>query len=241
MRAARCAAAYAVHIYTACGALCALAALVAAGRHDLRTAFLWLLLASVIDSSDGALARLVRVREYAPLIDGARLDDIVDYLTFVFVPAVLLLDAGVFPPNWGAPVAAAILLASGFGFARRDAKSADHFFTGFPSYWNIVALYLVAFGWSPVTNAVVVLLFVVLVFLPMGYVYPSKTPVLRWLTVTWCSLWGVQTLAIIWELPDVGRILLWSSLAFPVYYVALSIVLHTRRESDRGAPKGAPY
>ncbi|MPZ17510.1 MAG: CDP-diacylglycerol O-phosphatidyltransferase [Luteitalea sp.] len=225
----RCAAAYAVHVYTASGALCALAALGPITRHDSRTAFLWLSLAVIIDASDGALARLVRVREHAPLIDGARLDDIVDYLTYVLVPVLLLLEAGMFPAGWGALAASAVLLASALGFARRDAKSADHFFTGFPSYWNVVALYLVAFEWSPFTNMLVVSLFVVLVFVPIGYVYPSQIPTLRLLTVAWCAVWGIQVLAIIWALPDVSRTLLWSSLAFPVYYGTLSIVLHTHR------------
>jgi phosphatidylcholine synthase len=233
MPSVRCAAAYAVHLYTACGALCALAALVSIRRDDPRTAFLWLALAVIIDSSDGVLARLVRVREYAPLIDGARLDDIVDYLTYVVVPVLLLLEAGVFPAGWGAAIASAILLASALAFARRDAKSADHFFTGFPSYWNIVVLYLVAFEWSPFTNVFVVSLFVVMVFVPIGYVYPSRTPTLRLLTVGWCTLWGVQVMAIIWALPNVSRTLLWSSLAFPIYYGILSIVLHMRREGIR--------
>ena len=99
--------------------------------------------ATFIDATDGVLARRAQ-REGAHCrgFDGARLDDIVDYVTFVFVPALFLYQSGALPYGWAGGVAAAILLSSAYGFAAADAKTNDHFFTGFPSYWNIVALYL---------------------------------------------------------------------------------------------------
>jgi len=107
---------------------------------DYRMAFLLMVVAIAIDASDGALARLARVQETTPNFDGARLDDIVDYLTFVFVPALLLYRAGLLPAGWGGAVAATILLSSGYGFSATDAKTNDYFLTGLPSYWNIAAL-----------------------------------------------------------------------------------------------------
>jgi phosphatidylcholine synthase len=198
--------------------------------HQLRTALGWLFLAAFVDSTDGVLARAAGVAEHAPAIDGTRLDDLVDYLTYVFVPAVIIVQAGLLPAGWGWIAAGAIVLASAFGFAQHDAKSADHFFTGFPSYWNIVAVYLLAAGWPKSVNAAVVLLLAALVFVPLGYVYPSRTPRQRWLTVSLGVVWGIQIAAIIWTLPDVPRWLFWSALAFPAYYVGLSLVLQRSRK-----------
>ncbi len=117
-------AAWAVHLYTASGAVCAFFALEAASRGSLRAAFLWLAAQVAIDSSDGALARLVGVKAVLPDIDGNRLDDIVDYLAYVFVPAVIVVTAGVVPAPLGWVVAAAMLLSSAFGFSSAQAKTA---------------------------------------------------------------------------------------------------------------------
>lgn len=222
-------AALAVHAYTAAGAVIGLLALLAALAEQARTAFLWLAMAVVIDSSDGALARWARVKQTAPWLDGARMDDIVDYLTYVFVPVVLLYVWGLLPEPGGLAVAACPLVASLYGFARTDAKTADHFFTGFPSYWNIVVLYLAALAWSPAANAAALLAFVALVFVRIGYIYPSRTPQFRTLTVTLGIAWGISVVAMIWLLPSPPAWLVYGSLAYPVYYGLLSLYLHSRR------------
>ncbi len=225
-------AAWLVHALTASGAVLAWLAMDAANAGALRAAFVWLTVATIVDAVDGVLARLAHVRTRLPHVDGARLDDIVDYLTFVFVPVWVLETAGALPAGpAGTLVAAAVLLSSAYGFSRADAKTADHFFTGFPSYWNIVAVYLVALGTPPWVNAAVLLLLVVLVFVPIGYVYPSRTPTLRGLTVGLGAVWGVTVLAIIWLLPSPPRWLVVGSLAYPVYYTVLSFVLHARRRT----------
>ncbi len=105
--------------------------------------------ATFVDATDGVLARRARVKDVLPGIDGARLDDIVDYLTFVFLPVLLALRVGRAAIRMGWRGGAAMLLSSAYGFAAADAKTDDHFFTGFPSYWNIVALYLYVAGLSP--------------------------------------------------------------------------------------------
>ena len=125
-------AAWLVHVYTASGAVLALLSLRAAVQDDFRMAFAWLFLATVVDASDGWLARRFRVREAIPHFDGGKLDELVDYLTFVFVPAVIAAEAGILPPHWTTLVAGAMLLASAYGFSQDDAKTPDHFFTGFP-------------------------------------------------------------------------------------------------------------
>jgi phosphatidylcholine synthase len=229
MSIASSAAARAVHALTASGALIGLLALWAAWQGDLRTAFLWLIAATAIDAVDGWLARLARVGTHAPDIDGARLDDIVDYVTYVFVPAAIMLHANLFPAALAWPAAGAVVLSSAFGFSRTDAKTADHFFTGFPSYWNIVALYLVLLGLAPPWNAGIVLALAMLVFVPVGYLYPSRMTRWRAPTLAFGSLWALQMVWIVWRLPDVSSAAVLWSLAFPAYYVILSLVLHARR------------
>lgn len=221
--------AWLVHFYTASGAVLAFAATIAAIQGRFRDAFLLLIASTVVDATDGMFARSAGIPAATPNFDGARLDDIVDYLTFVFVPMLILYLAGDLPAGWGIWVVAAVLLSSGYGFASLDAKTSDYFFTGFPSYWNIVALYLHAAGSPPLFNAALLLALVVMVFVRIGYVYPSRTPILRGLTNLLGAVWALMMLAVVWLLPDVPRVLLIGSLFFPVYYTVLSFWLHARR------------
>src|SRR6266542_5379653 len=186
--------AWAVHGYTALGAVAAFGMTAAVFQGRYQAAFLLMVAATAIDGTDGVLARWARVKELTPAFDGARLDDIVDYLTFVFVPALLLYRAGTLPPEWAGLVVSAMLLSSAYGFAATDAKTEDHFFTGFPSYWNIVALYLYAARLPAIVNASILLVLGALVFVRIGYVYPTRTPVLRGLTIALCAVWGAMVL-----------------------------------------------
>jgi len=221
--------AWGVHAYTALGSVAAFAMTAAIFQGKYQTAFLLMVAATAIDGTDGVLARWARVKEVTPGFDGNRLDDIVDYLTFVFVPAILLYRAGALPPQSAGAVVSAILLSSAYGFSAGDAKTEDYFFTGFPSYWNIVALYLYAAGLPQAVNAGILLVLCALVFVRIGYVYPTRTPVLRGLTIALCAVWGAMVLLMILMLPDVPGVLLIASLFFPVYYFVLSLVLNARR------------
>ena len=195
----------------------------------LRDAFLWLAAAIIIDSSDGVLARAARVSERIPWFNGAKLDDIVDYLTYVFVPAVVVWRVLLVAEAWTVPVASAMLLSSAYGFNREDAKTSDHFFTGFPSYWNLVVFYLYVLRTSQAVNTVVLMALAVMVFVPIRYVYPSRTPMWRAATVALGIAWGVTLLVMVWQLPAISTRLLWGSLIFPVYYVVLSLVASWKR------------
>jgi len=227
-------AAWAVHAYTASGALLALLAVQAIFQYRYRDAFIWLAMQVVVDATDGWLARRVGVAEVTPGIRGATLDDVVDYAAYVFVPAVFVWRSLIVPAAWTNPVCAAMLLSSAYGFSRSDAKTTDHYFTGFPSYWNIVVLYLVLGGFPSEVNAVVLLVLAALVFVPLRYLYPSRTPVLRRLTLAFSCVWGLMVLAMIWVMPSVPRALYWASFAFPAYYVVLSLALSTRRRMVGG-------
>ena len=226
--------AWGVHLLTATGALLGFLAVTATASGDYRSAFLWMAVATAIDSADGALARAARVKDRLPGFDGARLDDIVDYLTFVFAPAYLVFHARLAPEGLRLVVAAAMLLSSAYGFSQAIAKTSDHFFTGFPSYWNIVAFYLVALAPSPWLGAAVVIGLAVLVFIPIVYVYPSRTPTLRGLTIALGLAWAACMLAMIWLYPAIPRPVLYLSLGFPAYYLVLSFVLDARRRRTTG-------
>ena len=221
--------AWLVHFYTASGAFLAFLATLATFENRFRAAFFLLIVSTLVDATDGLLARWARVKERTPGFDGARLDDIVDYLTFVFVPLLILYRGGHLPDGWGLAVCAAVLLSSGYGFGSLDAKTSDYFFTGFPSYWNIVALYIHAAQTPPAVNGVILLMLVGLVFVRIGWIYPSRTPVLQTLTNVLGGVWALMVLWITYLLPDVPRWLLISSLFFPVYYTVFSLWLHVRR------------
>ena len=215
-----------VHAYTASGAAIAFLALVASNQGDIRTAFILLWVAMAIDCSDGTLARAARVKEVVPEFDGARLDDIVDYLTYTFVPIAMAHHAGLLPDGNAGLVAGALpLLASTYGFCRTDAKTDDHFFKGFPSYWNIVVLYFFLLDTSPTVNAAILATLAALVFAPMRYSYPSRNPAGRWGTFTLGPVWAVWVLYLMLQLPAVSPAQAWASLYFPAYYIGLSMYL----------------
>ena len=218
------------HLYTALGAVLALLATFAVFEARFREAFLLLGIATFVDTTDGWLARALRVKERLPGYDGARLDDIVDYLTYVFVPVLLIVQAELLPAGWGGAIGALVLLASAYGFGQTEAKvnTTDHFFTGFPSYWNIVAVYLYVWRLPGTINAILLAVLAVLVFVPIRYVYPSRTTVLRVPTLVLGAIWGVLVVVSIWRLPATDGVWLPLSLAFPVYYTLVSIYLHAR-------------
>ena len=220
------ASAAAVHLYTASGVVLAFLIVLAAIAADPVQA-LWLgLIALIIDSTDGTLARRFRVSEIMPWFDGRRLDDIVDYLTYVFAPVLLLWSGGYLPEGIGGLVMAALpLLASSYQFCRVDAKTEDHFFLGFPSYWNVVAFYTIVFNLSPFIVGAIFVICSILVFVPIRYVYPSRTAAFRRLTLLLTGLWLLAYALILIQMPDPNLLLTNFSLLYLVYYLALSLYL----------------
>ena len=218
--------AWLIHLYTACGAVTALLALHFIERDEFRTAFIIMAIALFIDATDGPLARAVEIRRRLPAIDGATLDNVVDYLNYVAVPAFLMLRAGILAPGTvGLGSAAFMMLASAYGFSRIDAKTIDLYFRGFPSYWNLVAFYLFCLGWAPALNTVIVVALAVTVFVPAKFIYPNRTVRMRTLTLSLAAIWAVATTALLFELPRLNPVLLYTSLAFVVYYFVMSAVL----------------
>ncbi|MDA1014713.1 MAG: CDP-diacylglycerol O-phosphatidyltransferase [Planctomycetota bacterium] len=226
--------AWGVHLLTASGAVWCLLAIEAAVRSDWRGAFLWLIAAVFVDAIDGTLARLVRVKDVLPNFDGTLLDNIIDYLSYVIVPVVMLPRMGLIEPAISFWLAAAICLASAFQFCRADAKTADQTFTGFPSYWNVVLLYLLIFDLGPNVNAAILAFLIVMVFVPIRYLYPTRSPRFLRLTVLLSAIWSAMILVMVWQLPSPNMPLVYSSLVYVGYYVAMSgfLMLQPQREAD---------
>ncbi len=216
----------AVHVYTALGSVLALLMVHYSYRGEVETV-LWLFLAAmVVDGTDGMLARRFDVKTVLPSFDGALLDNIVDYMTYTLAPMALLWANGYLPDGiTGGIVACVPLLASCYQFCRSDAKTDDHFFLGFPSYWNILAFYVIATRLGTTTTAIIIAILVVMVFVPIKYVYPSRTEPMWQLTFLLTGLWFVAFAIIVAGLPDPNNLIVAASVAYLVYYTALSLWL----------------
>ncbi|HNR31235.1 MAG TPA: phosphatidylcholine synthase [Candidatus Hydrogenedentes bacterium] len=226
-------AAWGVHLFTALGAVAGLMALVATTAHEWRAALLWMGATILVDSLDGTLARVVKVKAVLPGFDGALLDNIVDYFTYVIVPAYFLYEAPIVPGRFALFAAGAITLASAYQFCQADAKTPDHFFRGFPSYWNVVVFYLFLLQWPEWLNLAVILVLALGVFVPVKYLYPSRTRTLRSLTWLLSAVWIVIVSWIVLhydaETRNGGmRTPLYLSFGYVLYYVALSLYLNLR-------------
>ena len=186
-----------VHLLTASGAVLALLALRAVHDGDWQMMFVWLSAALVVDAVDGPLARRLAVTTVLPRFSGERLDLIVDYLTYVAVPAFALTEAQLLPEAARLPAAAAVLLSSLFHVADLKSKTEEGYFVGFPAIWNIILLYLFALNFPPYVSLAIVAIFVFLTFVPMLSVHPFRVARLRPFTCLVTALWaGAAALAI---------------------------------------------
>jgi len=221
----RVALAYGVHLFTATGAVWGFLALRAVFEHDWKMMVLWMILAMFVDGFDGMLARWADVKKYADGIDGALLDNILDYLNYVVVPALFFIEADALLP-YGTHMlsACAILIASAYQFTQTDAKTEDHYFKGFPSYWNVAAIYMLVMRLNPWVNLAFLALFTVLVFVPIKYIYPTRTVYFRNLTLALTYLYGAVGVWGVLQYPDVPQWVIWSSFVYIAYYLALSLI-----------------
>ena len=220
--------AWGVHLFTATGALWGLLAIMATVQHQWQAAFFWMGLAALVDSLDGTLARRFKVKGLLPGFDGALLDNIIDYQTYVIVPAIFLYEANLLPASATIAGVAMVVLASAFQFCQSDAKTDDHTFKGFPSYWNVVVFYLFVFDANPWINFWVIATLTVLVFVPIKYLYPSRMVHYQKLTLALTTIWGLLCLTVWLQYPAFQAWMLWVSLLYVVYYVGLSLYLMFR-------------
>jgi phosphatidylcholine synthase len=181
----------AAHAFTALGSVVALLAMLCVFDGAWERMFGWLGLAFFIDGIDGTFARMARVTERLPRFSGERLDLVVDYLTYVFIPVLALLRAGYLPGALGMALAFAILLTSLFHFADMESKAEDNSFIGFPAIWNIVAFYIFAFGVPFWLAAGIIIAGIAMTFVPWRWVHPLRVVALRPLTLAMTVLWSL--------------------------------------------------
>ncbi len=218
--------AWMVHALTASGAVLAFLAFLATERGDWRTAMVWLLAALIVDGIDGPLARLVDVRRRVPRVSGATLDLLVDYLTYVLLPAILIVREGLVPAGFALVAVTLILLSSLYHFARTDSKSVDNYFVGFPAVWNVVVFYLLMLRPAPIVGAIVVSVFAVLTFAPVYFVHPVRVRAFQpWLRLVLVP-WALASLALLLPIWGQGARLTWLvlSLASLAPLLAVSLV-----------------
>ena len=191
---------YLVHIFTALGVVFGFLALLATVDGKIPEAFLWLAFALFVDGVDGTLARAVNVKQNTPEIDGAILDNIIDYLNYVVVPVFIFYSLGMAPEPYLLLSCIAILLVSCFTFTNTNIKTDDFYFSGFPAIWNIVVLYFYILESSEFTNFIFVILFCILTFIPFKYVHPFRVVELRKITLMITSIWMITTTILLFNL-----------------------------------------
>jgi phosphatidylcholine synthase len=226
--------AWCVHAYTALGLVAAggMAVCILDGRPEaLRTAFLLMFIATLIDATDGTLARLVKVKQVLPGFDGRRLDDLIDFQTYTSLPLLLIWRSGLLPVGQEAWLLAP-LLASAYGFCQSAAKTEDGYFLGFPSYWNIIAFYLYVLQLPPEWTIGILVSFAFLTFVPARYLYPTHRGRLNRWTNQLAAVWALGLVWVVLRLPDTSvgglhaddwtRGLAVLTLIFPAYYLGVS-------------------
>lgn len=218
-----------IHLFTASGAYVGLLALYAIYHQKPIAAFWCMFIAILIDAVDGMLARMVKIRYAVPEIDGTLLDNIVDFFNYTIVPSFFIMVIPMVSDAWLFPCVIAIIFSSAYQFTQVDAKTSDHFFKGFPSYWNIVIFYLFFWQMQHWVNVVVLFVLALLSFVPIKYVYPSRLDylahsyILRYAMLLITVVWGCATAGLLWIYPLTNTMLVFVSMAYLIVYVAISL------------------
>ncbi|MBL8119761.1 MAG: hypothetical protein J0L63_00745 [Anaerolineae bacterium] len=216
--------AWLVHLYTASGGVIGMFALFDAAQGRVREAFLLLIITGLIDGTDGILARKVNVRKVLPNFDGGMIDNVIDVLTYVWVPIFIIATQNLLPhPIWIAvPVIAAL-----YAYGQVNMKTDDAFFLGFPSYWNGIALYLFWLRPEPTIAVLMVVIPGILSFIPTRYLYPSKNPLFSKTNWVLALIWAAIVMyLLLQENPDERLVLI--SLIYPIFYLVSSFYVDWR-------------
>lgn len=219
--------AWGVHTFTASGIATGFMAVVAIKAHDWKLAMIWLVASLVIDGIDGTFARMFRVKEVLPHINGKTIDNVIDFCTYVFIPAYLFYEAQLVPEVWLLPCTLTMVVVSALYYGIEGMVSEDMYFIGFPCLWNMVVFYMIfVFQFSPMGNVLWVLLFAVLHFMPVKFVYPSQSIDFKYFTIGLTVVFILTLAAILFVYPERNMILTWSAILTAVGYGGLT-VYHT--------------
>ncbi len=197
-------AAWAVHGFTASGAVLGFLAIISIFNNDQTGSFLWLGLALLVDGLDGAIARKVGVSDKAPNIDGSTLDNLIDYLNYVIIPSLMIYWFQMVPNGWEIVIPAGIFAVSLYTFANINMKTEDYYFNGFPALWNIVVLYFYILNTNLYINLIVIILLSILTFIPIKFVHPLRVKKLRNITIFCTIIWSATTLKLVTTFPKIN-------------------------------------
>lgn len=196
--------AFSVHILTASGSFLAFLGILAAAEKDFVAMFWWLAAALFVDGIDGPIARRVRVKEVLPNWSGDTLDNIIDYVTYVLLPAFALYQSGMIGEPWSFLAGGAIVVSSAIYYADMGMKTEEYFFSGFPVVWNMVIFTLFVVDAGMVAASLVVAFSVILTFFPIHFLHPVRVRRLRPLNVTVFFIWaglGIWALVLGFQTP----------------------------------------
>ena len=218
-----------VHAFTASGAFVGLMAMLAIYQHKLQIA-LWLMVGAIlIDAVDGMFARMIKIKQAVPEIDGELLDNIVDFVNYTIIPCFFLLVTNLLPEGWRIVCVTTITFSSAYQFTQVDAKTSDHFFKGFPSYWNIVIFYLFFWQMNSWLNLSILLFLAMFSFVPIKYIYPSRldflshNKMLRFAMLLATVAWGFATAGLLWIYPHSNGFLVLISMSYIILYLGASL------------------
>ena len=222
---ARKALAWCVHGLTASGAVWGMLAILAIFQNAWHEALVWMAVAVVVDGVDGTFARRINGKAVLPDFDGALLDQVIDFLNSVVVPALFLYRSEMLPERLALSCAVTMVLASSYQFCHVQAKTPDNYFRGFPSYWNITVFYLLVLELSAWWNLAIVAILTLLIFIPIKYIYPTRTHRFHRLTMPLTLIWGAAVIVVVARPDAAPTWLIWGSLFYVVYYAALSLYI----------------
>jgi phosphatidylcholine synthase len=213
--------AWAVHVFTGSGVVLGLLALLSALRGDAEACLGWLGIALVVDGVDGTLARRASVRDVLPGFDGSALDLVVDYLTYVVVPALFMYVFNLLPTGFGIPLTAWVLMTSLYCFCNVNMKSGDNYFVGFPAIWNVVALYLWILELDPWFNAGLLIAFGLMTFTTVKFLHPFRVRKLMRVNIAVSTVWLLSSAVLVIMKPDRPSIVFAAWLLASGYYLAV--------------------
>jgi phosphatidylcholine synthase len=216
--------AFAIHVLTASGAALALLALIFATGGQWEAMFFCLGFALIVDGVDGPLAREFQVAELLPRWSGDTLDLVVDFSTYVFVPAYAIAASGLLPPVLAIPSGVLVVIAGAIYFADREMKTSDNFFRGFPALWNMAAFYLYVLQPPPWAGAVMIVVLAALSFVPLKFVHPLRVRHLRPLNIALLAIWAALALVALVLRLEPGPFVTWPLVAIALYFFAAGLL-----------------
>jgi phosphatidylcholine synthase len=216
--------AWSVHLFTASGLVAGFMAILAINEMEWRNAMLWLMVCLVIDGVDGTFARLFKVKEVLPNMDGKIIDYVIDFATYAIIPAYFFHEANLVEDSWRMPCTAIILLVSALYYGKDGMVSNDMYFIGFPVLWNMVVFFLFfVFDFASIWNGILIIIFAILHFVPVKFVYPSQATKFKTLTLINTVIFIGASVAILWIYPERNGWIIGSVIVSTGYYAVMAI------------------